>query len=113
MTETTAPMGPTEQARLFVHLLPTLIAPGTLRGGVAVVVDVLRATTVMVQALAAGCEAIIPCREIDEAREVAAGLAPGAALLAGERHGLPIPGFHLGNSPGDLPRVFAARKHWS
>ena len=57
---------------VFVHLLPKLIPPGSLRGGVAVVVDVLRATTVMVQALAAGCEAIIPCGEIDEAKAVAA-----------------------------------------
>lgn len=60
------------------------------------------ATTVMVQALAAGCEAIIPCREIDEARKIAAGLGTGSALLAGERRGLPIPGFNLGNSPGDF-----------
>jgi 2-phosphosulfolactate phosphatase len=102
MTETTMPKVSTAQASIFVHLLPTLIPPGCLRGGVAVVVDVLRATTVMVQALAAGCHAIIPCREIDEARKVAAGLGPGTALLAGERHGLPIPGFKLGNSPGDF-----------
>ncbi len=66
----------------------------------AVVVDVLRATTVMVHALAAGCEAVIPCAEIDEARETAAGLP--AALLVGERQGLPIPGFDLGNSPADF-----------
>ena len=49
--------------------------------------------------LAAGCEAIIPCEEIEEALTVAASLPPGTALLAGERGGLPIPGFHLGNSP--------------
>jgi 2-phosphosulfolactate phosphatase len=91
-----------EHASIFVHLLPTLIPPGSLRGGVAVVVDVLRATTVMVQALAAGCEAVIPCREIDEATAVATGLPSGAALLAGERQGLPIPGFDLGNSPGEF-----------
>ena len=65
----------------------------------AVVVDVLRATTMMVHALAAGCEAVIPCGEIDEARQVAASLPPGTALLAGEREGLPIDGFDLGNSP--------------
>ncbi len=93
---------PTEQARVFVHLLPKLIPPGSLRGGVAVVVDVLRATTVMVQALAAGCEAIIPCGEIIAAEAVAAGMPPGTALLAGERKGLPIPGFDLGNSPGEF-----------
>jgi 2-phosphosulfolactate phosphatase len=95
-------MVPIEQARIFVHLLPSLIPPGSLRGGVAVVVDVLRATTVMVHALAAGCEAIIPCAEIDEAQVAAAGLPPGKALLAGEREGLPIPGFDLGNSPAEF-----------
>jgi 2-phosphosulfolactate phosphatase len=73
-----------------------------LRGGVAVVVDVLRATTVMVQALAAGCEALVPCAEIKEAEAVAASLPTGSALRAGERQGLPIEGFDLGNSPGDF-----------
>jgi 2-phosphosulfolactate phosphatase len=72
----------------------------------AVVVDVLRSTTVMVHALAAGCEAVIPCVEIEEAKAAAARLTPGTALLAGERQGLPIPGFDLGNSPDDFtPRV--------
>jgi 2-phosphosulfolactate phosphatase len=99
-------MVPTGQARVFVHLLPRLIPPGSLYGGIAVVVDVLRATTVMVQALASGCEAIIPCTEIEEAKEVAAGLPPGSVLLAGERQGLPIPGFDLGNSPSEfVPEV--------
>ena len=84
-----------------VHLLPALIPPGALRGGVAIVVDVLRATTCMVHALAAGCEEIIPCGEIDEARAVAASLPPGSFFLAGERQGVPIEGFAMGNSPGD------------
>src|SRR5436309_2899435 len=90
------------QPSVFVHLLPALIPPGALRGGVAVVVDVLRATTVMVQALQSGCEAIIPCAEIEEAQAVAASLPAGTALLSGERQGLPIPGFDLGNSPDDF-----------
>ena len=85
---------------VLVHLLPALIPAGALKGGVAVVIDVLRATTTMIHALAAGCDAIIPCAEIDEAREVAASLPGGSALLAGEREGLPIEGFELGNSPG-------------
>ena len=93
---------PEDQAHVFVHLLPRLIPHGFLRGGVAVVVDVLRATTVMVHALSAGCAEIIPCGEIDEAREIAAGLPEGTVLLAGERQGLPIPGFDLGNSPADF-----------
>jgi 2-phosphosulfolactate phosphatase len=86
---------------LSVHLLPGLVPPGALRGGVAVVIDVLRATTVMVHALDAGCRAILPCGEIDEARAIAAVLPSGTALLGGERGGLPIDGFDLGNSPDD------------
>ncbi len=85
-----------------VHLLPSLIPASGLKGRVVVVVDVLRATTVIVRALAAGCDAVIPCAEIDEAKQVVSRLAPGKALLAGERDGMPIPGFDLGNSPGDF-----------
>ena len=95
-------MVPTEQARVFVHLLPSLIPPGSLRGGVAVVVDVLRATTVMVQALAAGCEAVIPCGEIDEAKAVAAGLAAGHGLARRRAPGLADPGIRPGQLAGRL-----------
>ncbi len=84
---------------VHVHLLPGLIPSGALVGGVAVVIDVLRATTTMVHALAAGCDAVIPCLEVDEARRVAGDLRPGPGLLAGERKGLPIDGFDIGNSP--------------
>ncbi|WP_422929748.1 2-phosphosulfolactate phosphatase [Singulisphaera sp. PoT] len=87
---------------VFVHLLPGLIPSGSLKGGVAVVLDVLRATTVMVQALASGASAVIPCGEIEEARDIAAGLPAGKAILAGERQGLPIDGFDFGNSPGSF-----------
>ena len=85
--------------RLSVHLLPCLIPEGSLAGGIAVVVDVLRATTSMIHALEAGCEAIVPCAEIDEARRAFEGFPSGAALLAGERQGVPIEGFDLANSP--------------
>ena len=89
-----------EPPPLHVHLLPALIPPGALRGGVAIVADILRATTVMAHALGSGCAAILPCAEVDEARRVAASLPPGTALLGGEREGLPIDGFDLANSPG-------------
>jgi 2-phosphosulfolactate phosphatase len=64
-----------------------------------VVIDVLRATSVIVTALAGGAEAIVPLESIDEAKALAAAKAPGSTLLAGERDGVPIPGFDLGNSP--------------
>ena len=95
-------MSEPEQPDVYVYLLPTLVPPGALKGGVAVVLDVLRATTAMVYALAAGCDAIVPCLEIDDARRAASALPEGQAVLAGERHGLPIAGFDLGNSPGEF-----------
>jgi 2-phosphosulfolactate phosphatase len=85
-----------------VHLLPTLAPPGRLKGSVAVVIDVLRATTTIIHALAAGCSTVRPCAEIDEARELAGAMRAGRVLLAGERGGTPIPGFDLGNSPREF-----------
>ncbi|MBS0265265.1 MAG: 2-phosphosulfolactate phosphatase, partial [Planctomycetes bacterium] len=86
---------------VFVHLLPSLFEPEDLQGGVAVVIDVLRATSTIVYALHAGAQRVIPCGEIDEARKTAAGLPAGTALLGGERGGLRISGFDLGNSPAE------------
>jgi 2-phosphosulfolactate phosphatase len=82
-----------------VHLLPDLVPPGALTGGVAVVIDVLRATTTIIHALAAGCTAVRPCGEVEEARELAGAMRAGRVLLGGERGGLPLDGFDLGNSP--------------
>jgi 2-phosphosulfolactate phosphatase len=95
---------------VYVHLLPALIPAGALRGGVAIVIDVLRATTVMAHALDAGAEAIIPCLEVDEARRIAGQLGRGRSLLAGERRGEPIPGFDLANSPDQFtPEVCSGK----
>lgn len=93
---TTANDGPP----VSVHLLPGLIPDGALRGGAAVVLDVLRATTVMTHALAAGAESILPFAEVADAQRARDARPPGSVLLAGERAGLPIGGFDLGNSPG-------------
>ncbi len=82
-----------------------------MQEGVAVVMDVLRATSTIVHALAAGAECVIPCGTIDDARRLAAKEAPGTFLLGGEREGLMIPGFDLGNSPTDYsPAVVAGKK---
>lgn len=84
---------------LHVHLLPQLVAPEQLRGGVAVVIDVLRAGTTIVHALAAGCTAVLPVGEVAEARVMAGGMRAGKVILGGERNGRPLTGFDMGNSP--------------
>jgi 2-phosphosulfolactate phosphatase len=88
-----------QDREVAVHLLPGLAPPGRLAGGTAVVIDVLRATTTILHALAAGCTAVLPCAEVEEARALADGMAAGKVLLGGERGGRPLPGFDLGNSP--------------
>ena len=64
-------------------------------------IDVLRATTVIAHALDAGASRIVPCLEVDKARQIKASDAADNVLLGGERGGLPIDGFDLGNSPQD------------
>lgn len=83
--------------RVDVALTPAALPPAALAGATALVIDVLRASTTMVTALAHGCRELLPVAEVDEARRRARGL-PGA-LLAGERGGDPPAGFDLGNSP--------------
>lgn len=84
---------------LAVHFLPALVSPEDLANGDVVMIDVLRASTTMTHALAAGANAVVPCREVEEARTAAANVPPGKAVLGGERGGLPIEGFDAGNSP--------------
>lgn len=84
---------------LFVHFLPTLFEPHELHGGFAVVIDLLRASTTIVHAIAAGARAVVPCLTVEDARSAAANLSPSEVVLGGERHGQLIEGFDLDNSP--------------
>jgi 2-phosphosulfolactate phosphatase len=70
-----------------------------LAAPVGIVVDVLRATSTIAQALAAGYRRVLCCAEVEEARELAA--SEGDAVLGGERRAVRIPGFDLGNSPSE------------
>jgi 2-phosphosulfolactate phosphatase len=88
--------------RLVVHELSESASAQELAGATAVVIDVLRATTTIVTALAAGAHAVVPCLTIDDAHRAVARLPPGTGLLAGERGGLRIEGFDLGNSPAEF-----------
>lgn len=67
---------------------------------IGIVVDVLRATSTMTQALASGYRRVLCCAEIDEARALA--VSEGPAKLAGERRLEHIEGFDFGNSPREV-----------
>jgi 2-phosphosulfolactate phosphatase len=88
--------------RLDVTFSPGEIVPGDLAGRTAVVIDVLRASTSIVEALAAGAKAIYPVPSVEDALRLAHSLGRQSVLLAGERRRLPIEGFDLGNSPAEF-----------
>ncbi len=76
---------------------PAAFANAVAQKHVVILVDVLRASSTIITALANGATAVIPVPTIDEARERAAVLPE--AFLAGEREAHPPPGFDFGNSP--------------
>jgi len=69
--------------------------PGAAPSGI--VIDVIRATSTICQALASGYERVLCTAEVDEARALRERLGEG--VLGGERNAVRIPGFDLGNSP--------------
>jgi len=82
---------------LDTSLCPAELAGLELSGCVAVVIDVLRATTTITAALGTGAAAVIPLSTLDECRRLRE-REPGI-LLGGERGGLKPPDFDFGNSP--------------
>lgn len=74
-----------------------------LKGKVAVVIDILRATSVMTTALGNGAKCIIPTLTVEEAFEKKKELG-GKALLGGERQAKRIDGFDFSNSPLEFTR---------
>ena len=83
--------------RLDVAVTPDVLRAADLPASTVLVVDVLRASTTIITALASGCLAVVPVTDAEEARRRAT-TTPGA-LIAGERRGEPLEGFDLGNSP--------------
>ena len=72
----------------------------TAAAPLGIVVDVLRATSTIAQALAAGYRRVYCCSEIDQARTLRESLGEG--LLGGEREALRIDGFDVGASPREF-----------
>jgi len=88
--------------RVDVAVTPDGLDRAAVATSAVLVIDVLRACTCIVTALANGCAAIVPVATPEEARARLPGL-PGA-LVAGERRGEPLEGFDLSNSPLEFTR---------
>ncbi|MBO4385363.1 MAG: 2-phosphosulfolactate phosphatase [Clostridia bacterium] len=66
-----------------------------------IVVDVLRATTCMISALNGGAVKVVPTVDAGDAVALASRLGARECVLGGERGGIKISGFDLGNSPAE------------
>jgi len=84
--------------KLDVILSPRLL-PEQFEGALCAVIDVLRATTTIITALASGASKICPCVDAEDAKRRAKSIEDGLYLLGGEERGQRISGFYLGNSP--------------
>jgi 2-phosphosulfolactate phosphatase len=92
--------------RLNVVLLPRDASADSFAGRAVAVFDVLRATTTMTAAMAAGVREIWIFGDIEAARRAAAEVVGAPRpLLCGEAQCLPPAGFDLGNSPAALNRA--------
>jgi 2-phosphosulfolactate phosphatase len=80
------------------------VSPGGLTDATVVVIDVLRSTTTILEALANGARGIYPAVSTEEAVKLAQSLGREDTLLCGERKGQKVEGFDLGNSPGEFTR---------
>ena len=66
-----------------------------------IVVDVIRASSSIAQALASGYERVLCCREIEEANALRSALGD-QAVVGGERNGVVVDGFDVGASPREF-----------
>lgn len=85
--------------KIELFIVPREVPDSYLKDKLAVVIDVLRACTTVSHALRNGAKSAVPAQEVEEATKLLASLDRKSTLLCGERNGLKIKGFDLGNSP--------------
>jgi 2-phosphosulfolactate phosphatase len=85
----------------LVYFLPDQLHEESVRGLPVVVIDVLRAATSILTALAAGARGVIPAESLEAATELAVKLGRDDVLLCAEYDGYRVAGCDLGNSPSE------------
>ncbi|MGQ0764132.1 MAG: 2-phosphosulfolactate phosphatase [Gemmatimonadota bacterium] len=96
--------------RIDVIFGPSALNSTDVQGRLAVVIDVLRASSTIATALANGARNMIPLDSVEEAINRSKSFDRGEVALAGERRMLPIPGFEFGNSPSQFTSEAIAGK---
>ena len=87
--------------KVNVFLSPVSVDELYFTGKTTVVIDVLRASTTIVNALQNGAKEVIPVATVEFAVKVSGGMFGGLTLLGGARNTKKVEGFALGNSPSE------------
>ncbi|EJO5347489.1 2-phosphosulfolactate phosphatase family protein [Clostridium botulinum] len=74
-----------------------------------VVIDILRATSVITTAINNGCKKVIPVLTVEEAKDIVKNTKEDV-ILGGERNALKIDGFHCSNSPLEYTKEYIEGK---
>ncbi|MBT8488509.1 MAG: 2-phosphosulfolactate phosphatase [Gemmatimonadetes bacterium] len=88
--------------KIDTYFTPPEVDSGATVDATVVVIDVVRATTTLIEALANGARAIYPADSTEEAVRLASSMGREDTLLCGERKGVKVEGFDLGNSPWEF-----------
>jgi 2-phosphosulfolactate phosphatase len=90
--------------------LPAEIDTARLPEYSVAVIDLLRASTTICHALSNGARDLIPVETPTKAQELRDSIGRDGVLLCGERKGIIIDGFDLGNSPSEYQPSIVANK---
>ena len=96
--------------KLDVLFSPVLTEELFFTGKTTIVIDILRASSTIVEALSNGAKEIVPVGTIEFAVKVSGGMFGGQTLLGGERNTKKVEGFALGNSPSEYTTEVVAGK---
>jgi len=87
-----------------VFFSPGEIKESAVRGRTVIVIDVLRASTTIITAIANGARGVIPASSLEDATEMVSKLSMDDVLLCAERDMERVEGCDLGNSPAEYTR---------
>ncbi|MEN8142298.1 MAG: 2-phosphosulfolactate phosphatase [Thermodesulfobacteriota bacterium] len=96
--------------KIDLFLTAGTLTKADVKGKAVVIIDVLRSSTSICAALENGAKGIIPVDGPGQAGEIWTKIGPDTAILAGERDGVKIENFSLGNSPGEFTAEAVAEK---
>lgn len=96
--------------RIDTYFTPPEVDTASIADATVVVIDVVRATTTIIEALANGARTIYPTSSTEDAVRLASSMGREDTLLCGERKGVKVEGFDLGNSPREFDAGTVAGK---